>query len=161
MIVVDLHGQDRASGAIPGTAHIPAMDLLKETGSYVEKFRHQPIVAFFANIRRAGLRRWLDAFVAFFSNTLFLFLVWIGLPWFTTLQKHSRATFSGGENQSNKVANFFRKSCPSKQRVVVLEGGFRGWEAHDLPIQQMETTMSQMACDQLALKTGKDVSKVN
>ena len=34
-------------------------------------------------------------------------------------------------------------------------------EAHDLPIQQMETTMSQMACDQLALKTGKDVSKVN
>ena len=47
MIVVDLRGQDRASGAIPGTAHIPAMDLLKETGSYVEKFRHQPIVAFF------------------------------------------------------------------------------------------------------------------
>ena len=24
-------------------------------------------------------------------------------------------------NQSNKVANFFRKSCPSKQRVVVKE----------------------------------------
>ena len=50
MIVVDLRGQDRASGAIPGTAHIPAMDLLKETGSYVEKFRHQPIVAFFLPI---------------------------------------------------------------------------------------------------------------
>ena len=81
--------------------------------------------------------------------------------WLTTLQKHSKATFSGGENQSNKVANFFRKSCPSKQRVVVLEGGFRGWEAHDLPIQQMETTMSQMACDQLALKIGQNVSKVN
>ena len=47
MIVVDLRGQDRASGAIPGTAHIPAMDLLKEIGAYVEKFRHQPIVAFF------------------------------------------------------------------------------------------------------------------
>ena len=47
MIVVDLRGQDRASGAIPGTAHIPAMDLLKEIGTYVEKFRHQPIVAFF------------------------------------------------------------------------------------------------------------------
>ena len=82
-------------------------------------------------------------------------------PWLTTLQKHSRATFSGGENQSNKVANFFRKSCPSKQRVMVLEGGFRGWEAHDLPIQQMETTMSQMACDQLAMKIGQNVSKVN
>lgn len=72
----------------------------------------------------------------------------------------SRATVSAGENQSNKVANFFRKSCPSKQRVVVLEGGFRGWEAHDLPIQQMETTMSQMACDQLALKIGQNVSKL-
>ena len=47
MIVVDLRGQDRASGAIPGTAHIPAMDLLKDIGTYVEKFRHQPIVAFF------------------------------------------------------------------------------------------------------------------
>ena len=47
MIVVDLRGQDRASGAIPGTAHIPAMDLLKEIGTYVEKFQHQPIVAFF------------------------------------------------------------------------------------------------------------------
>jgi 3-mercaptopyruvate sulfurtransferase SseA len=44
---------------------------------------------------------------------------------------------------------------------MILEGGCRGWEAHDLPIQQMETTMSQMACDQLALKIGKDVSKVN
>ena len=28
---------------------------------------------FFANIRRIGLRRWLDAFFAFFCNTLFLF----------------------------------------------------------------------------------------
>ena len=62
---------------------------------------------------------------------------------------------------SNKVANFFRKSCPSKQRVMVLEGGFRGWEAHDLPIQQMETTVSQAECDQLALKIGQNVSKFN
>ena len=34
---------------------------------------------------------------------------------------------------------------------MVLEGGFRGWEAHDLPTQQMETTVSQAECDQLAL----------
>jgi len=44
--------------------------------------------------------------------------------------------------------------------VMILEGGFRGWEAHDLPIQQTETTLSQKACDQLALKVGKDVSKL-
>ena len=72
----------------------------------------------------------------------------------------SKATLSAGENQSNKVANFFRKSCPSKQRVLILEGGYRGWEAHDLPIQQMEATLSQKACDQLALKIGQNVSKV-
>ena len=32
MIVIDLRGKDRASGAIPGTAIIPAMDLLTEIG---------------------------------------------------------------------------------------------------------------------------------
>ncbi|CAL1128704.1 unnamed protein product [Cladocopium goreaui] len=58
------------------------------------------------------------------------------------------------------VANFYRKSCPSKQRVIILEGGFRGWEAHDLPIQQIETKLSQKAADQLALKIGKEVSKL-
>ena len=68
-------------------------------------------------------------------------------------------TFRRG-NQSNKVANFFRKSCPSKQRVLILEGGYRGWEAHDLPIQQMEAALSQKACDELAVKIGKDVSKL-
>jgi len=47
MVVVDLRGEDRASGHIAGTVHVPAMDLLKEIGMYVEKFRHQPIVAFF------------------------------------------------------------------------------------------------------------------
>ena len=72
----------------------------------------------------------------------------------------SRATVSAGENQSNEVANFYRKSCPTKQRVMILEGGFRGWEAHDLPIQQIETKLSQKAADQLALKIGKEVSKL-
>ena len=43
---------------------------------------------------------------------------------------------------------------------MILEGGFRGWEAHDLPIQKIETTLSQKACDELAMKIGKDVSKL-
>ena len=75
-------------------------------------------------------------------------------------QLPSRATVSAGENQRNKVANFYRKSCQFKQRVMILEGGFRGWEAHDLPIQQIETKLSQKAADQLALKIGKEVSKL-
>ena len=47
MIVVDLRGEDRTSGHIRGTVHVPAMDLLKQIQTYVEEFRHQPIVAFF------------------------------------------------------------------------------------------------------------------
>ena len=47
MVVVDLRGEDRTSGHIRGTVHVPAMDLLKQIQTYVEEFRHQPIVAFF------------------------------------------------------------------------------------------------------------------
>jgi len=115
MVVVDLRGQDRASGHIRGTVNVPAMDLLKEIQTYTEKFRHQPIVAFFCQY---------------------------------------------SAHRAPTVANFFRKSCPSKQRVIVLEGGFRGWEANDLPVQQMEMTLSQKACDDLAMKIGRDVSQL-
>jgi hypothetical protein len=47
MIVIDLRGQDRACGAIPGTKIIPAMDLLKEIGKYVKDFGEMQTVAFF------------------------------------------------------------------------------------------------------------------
>ena len=47
MIVIDLRGKDRASRAIPGTAIIRAMDLLKEIGKYVKDFGEKQIVAFF------------------------------------------------------------------------------------------------------------------
>ena len=46
MVVVDLRGEDRASGHIAGTVHVPAMDLLKEIQKFVEMFSDQPIVAF-------------------------------------------------------------------------------------------------------------------
>ena len=75
MIVVDLRGQDRASGAILGTAHIPAMDLLKEIGAYVEKFRHQPIVAFFCqySAHRA------PTVAGCICSNCFCFCFWFGL----------------------------------------------------------------------------------
>ena len=47
MIVIDLRGQDRACGAIPGTTNIPAIDLLKEIGKFVTDFAEKQIVAFF------------------------------------------------------------------------------------------------------------------
>ena len=43
---------------------------------------------------------------------------------------------------------------------MILEGGFRGWEAHDLPVQQMEAPLSQEACDELAVKLGKGVAQL-
>ncbi|CAL1169864.1 unnamed protein product [Cladocopium goreaui] len=88
MVVVDLRGEDRASGHIAGTVHVRAMDLLKEIQKFAEMFRDQPIVAFFC--------------------------------------KYS---------------------------------AHRAPTAHDLRVQQMETTLSKKACDELALKVGKDVSK--
>eukprot|EP00435_Cladocopium_sp_Y103_P002162 s5945_g1.t1 len=77
IIVVDLRGQDRASGTISGTVPIPAMDFLKEIQKYVEEFRDTPIMAFFCQY---------------------------------------------SAHRAPSVANFYRKSCPSKQRVLVLEG---------------------------------------
>ena len=168
MIVIDLRGQDRACGAIPGTKNIPAMDLLKEIGKYVKDFEEKQIVAFFCQY---SAHRAPTAAGCMCSNTLsvhiyiyyILYILCVFYCFLISRVYHnpSKATLSAGENQSNKVANFFRKSCPSKQRVMILEGGYRGWEAHDLPIQQMEATLSQKACDQLALKIGQKVSKVN
>ena len=88
MIVVDLRGQDRASGAIPGTAHIPAMDLLKETGSYVEKFRHQPIVALFCQYSAHRAPTVAGCICSIFLQyTVSVF----GLDWFTMVYHPSKA----------------------------------------------------------------------
>jgi rhodanese-related sulfurtransferase len=177
MIVIDLRGQDRACGAIPGTKNIPAMDLLKEIGKYVKDFEEKQIVAFFCQY---SAHRAPTAAGCMCSNTLSYYIIYnIYILYYIYIilyiyilcvfycflisrvyHNPSKATLSAGENQSNKVANFFRKSCPSKQRVMILEGGYRGWEAHDLPIQQMEAALSQKACDELAVKIGKDVSKL-
>ena len=60
-------------------------------------------------------------------------------------------------HRAPSVANFYRKSCPSKQRVLVMEGGFRGWEAQRLPIQAGQSSLPAAALDSLALKIGAEV----
>ena len=55
------------------------------------------------------------------------------------------------------VANHFRKICPPTQRVVVMEGGFRGWEAQELPVENRSPQLSQAAYDNLALKMGSEL----
>ena len=130
MIVIDLRGQDRACGAIPGTKNILAMDLLKEIGKYVKDFEEKQIVAFFCQY---SAHRAPTAAGCMCSNTLsvHIYIIIILCVFYCFLisrvyHNPSKATLSAGENQSNKVANFFRKSCPSKQRVLILEGGYRG-----------------------------------
>ena len=55
------------------------------------------------------------------------------------------------------VANHYRKTCPPTQRVVVMEGGFRGWEAHKLPVANQSPQLSQAAYDNIALKMGGEL----
>ena len=112
MIVVDLRGQDRASGAIPGTAHIPAMDLLKEIGTYVEKFRHQPIVAFFCQYSAHRAPTVADAFVA-----IHCFCFVFGFNWFTMVDHPSKAFKS----------DIFRRGKPKQQGRQLLQ--------KELPVQ--------------------------
>ena len=55
------------------------------------------------------------------------------------------------------VANLYRKDCHPTQRVVVIEGGFRGWEAQKLPVQNQSPQLSQAAYDNIALKMGSEM----
>ena len=80
-----------------------SMDLLKDIGTYVEKFCEQLILG-----TQGSKKDWMHCKDQILPE----------LP--------SKARVSAGENQSNKVANFYRQSCPSKQRVMILEGSFRG-----------------------------------
>ena len=73
MIVIDLRGQDRACGAIPGTKNIPAMDLLKEIGKYVKDFEEKQIVAFFCQY---SAHRAPTAAGCMCSNTLSYYIIY-------------------------------------------------------------------------------------
>ena len=55
------------------------------------------------------------------------------------------------------VANLYRKDCHPTQRVVVMAGGFRGWEAQKLPVQNQSPQLSQAAYDNIALKMGSEL----
>ena len=55
------------------------------------------------------------------------------------------------------VANHYRKTCQPTQRVVVIEGGFRGWEAQKLPVQNQSPQLPQAAYDNIALKMGSEL----
>ena len=54
MVVVDLRGQDRATGLIEGTINVPAMELLAKLQEFAGAWQEKPIVAFFCSTVRTG-----------------------------------------------------------------------------------------------------------
>eukprot|EP00435_Cladocopium_sp_Y103_P028419 s1294_g7.t1 len=55
------------------------------------------------------------------------------------------------------VANLYRKDSHPTQRVVVMEGGFRGWEAQKLPVEKQSPQLSQAGYDNIALELGSEM----
>ena len=94
------------------------------------------------------------------SNTLAVhvyFLLFSDFKSCTTTPFKSNS-FSRGKPKQ-QVRKLLPKELPVQTACDDPGGRLQGWEAHDLLIQQIETKLSQKACDQLAL-IGKDVSKL-
>ncbi|CAE8612923.1 unnamed protein product, partial [Polarella glacialis] len=53
-------------------------------------------------------------------------------------------------------ANWYRGKSDPKQRVGILEGGFRGWEAEGLPCKKLADESLGKAADKLAMQIGQD-----
>ena len=60
-------------------------------------------------------------------------------------------------HRAPSVANYYRQSCPAKQRVLIIEGGFRAWEAQKLPVEAGKSSLPAAALDNLALKIGAEL----
>ena len=57
------------------------------------------------------------------------------------------------------MANYYRNAAPPQQKVLVMDGGFRGWEAMQLPITKAEEAEEKW--NAYALKEGADVAANN
>jgi len=53
-----------------------------------------------------------------------------------------------------QCANWYREAADEQQRVAVLSGGFRGWEARGLPVQSCASVGKSRGADKYALKKG-------
>lgn len=93
-VLVDVRGDDRASGLIEGTVHVAA--------STADK------VPWKAKVPELVQR--------FARNRLIVF------------------TCQYSAHRAPQCANWYREKAPAHQRVAILEGGFRNWEAKGLPV---------------------------
>jgi len=112
-LLVDLRGEDRASGLIEGAIHEPAIDTVPFT-TKVPKL----------------VQQWAGE----------------GLVIFTCQYSAHRAP---------QCANWYREKADPAQRVAILSGGFRGWEACGMPIQHGPTDRAEAKkADEVAVKLG-------
>jgi len=58
-------------------------------------------------------------------------------------------------HRAPQCANWYREKADPQQRVAVLTGGFRGWEAQGLPVKALATSaMEAQAADKFAREQG-------
>lgn len=111
-VLVDLRGDDRAAGIIPGAVHEPAIDRVPFTSKV------------------PGLvQRWAN-------ETLVVF------------------TCQYSAHRAPQCANWYREQADSKQRVAILAGGFRGWEARKLPVSSLASDDQAAIADDFAIRQG-------
>mmetsp|Transcript_48909 Transcript_48909/g.116257 ORF Transcript_48909/g.116257 Transcript_48909/m.116257 type:complete len:555 (+) Transcript_48909:178-1842(+) len=57
-------------------------------------------------------------------------------------------------HRAPQCANWYRAKANPAQRVAILSGGFRGWEAEGLPVSSVAAGREAQAADKLALSLG-------
>lgn len=112
-VLVDLRGEDRASGLIDGAVHVPAIDkvpFLSKVPELVQRWSNEPLVVF---------------------------------------------TCQYSAHRAPQCANWYREKADKRQRVGILAGGFRGWEARGLPVVSAASNNEQgAAADEFAMQQG-------
>jgi len=57
-------------------------------------------------------------------------------------------------HRAPQCANWYREVADKQQRVAILSGGFRGWEAKGLPVKACRSLCESKVADNYALKKG-------
>merc|ERR1719362_2116580 len=57
-------------------------------------------------------------------------------------------------HRAPQCANWYRQKANPRQRVAILSGGFRGWEALGLPVQSLAAPDAAHAADETAKLLG-------
>jgi rhodanese-related sulfurtransferase len=116
-VLVDVRGEDRCVGLIPGAICEPAIDstpFYQKLPVLVHRFQRESLVVF---------------------------------------------TCQYSAHRAPQCANWYREQAEPRQRVAILNGGFRAWEGHGLPVESGGGDSG--AADAYALKQGAQFAMMN